>query len=522
MTFQEFLNEKNKKYEQIKLKEALFDEKNNKLTLYLVYPDEPNFLLDENREEINKLSKEFIQEINVELNIEYRKSYIDKNVVFDEIKNVLSKNFFMWVNSINKEDIELNIKESIIKIKLNVTKSLNNSALTNQIKKELVNYFDNSFCQTITIDIVVSKSDDEFIKEEEKLMRKQCALNLLKSVNQVNGPLFLEVEYLGDIIGEIKNYKPQRLDTINDVCDNLAVAGKIKRFMKRSYIKNNRNGEEIEKFYYVFDLHDEYGLMPCVIFPKEEDLIKIDAFVEDLQIMVLGQVERNEKNSKFKMRIKSVARCVLPPYTPKKIEYISEFPNYLQVIPENYFEEKQITLMMLNLKDDYCDYLLKNEVVVFDLETTGFSSQSCYIIEIGAVKIKNGKLIESFSSLIKPPELIPNEITEITNITNEMVQNAPSFELVLADFYKFTRKTIISGYNVKFDNSFLQKYSQMIGLNFDNEFIDTMALAKKKIKGISNYQLKTVVKALNIELVNAHRALNDAVATAKAFIKLID
>ena len=101
-----------------------------------------------------------------------------------------------------------------------------------------------------------------------------------------------------------------------------------------------------------------------------------------------------------------------------------------------------------------------------------------------------------------------------------MVANAPTYELVLADFYKFTRGCVLSAYNIDFDAKFLDKYAKTILFKFDNEQIDTLVLARQKLRNMPNYKLKTVVTRLGIELESAHRALDDAVATAKAFQKL--
>ena len=102
-----------------------------------------------------------------------------------------------------------------------------------------------------------------------------------------------------------------------------------------------------------------------------------------------------------------------------------------------------------------------------------------------------------------------------------MLVFAPTLEDVIADFYKFTKGSVLSAYNIGFDIKFLKNAGLKYRYNFNNEQIDTLELARSKIASLSNYKLSTVVKALNISLVDAHRALNDAIATAKVFIKLI-
>ena len=140
-------------------------------------------------------------------------------------------------------------------------------------------------------------------------------------------------------------------------------------------------------------------------------------------------------------------------------------------------------------------------------------------MEIGAVKVENGKIVSKFASLIKPSRPIPPSATLINNITDEMVASSPSIEPVLRDFYRYTRGAALVGYNVSFDQKFILQAARKQGLLFDNEFIDLMPLAKSKLR-LSRYKLTDVVKRLEITLDGAHRAYADALATAEAFLKL--
>ena len=174
----------------------------------------------------------------------------------------------------------------------------------------------------------------------------------------------------------------------------------------------------------------------------------------------------------------------------------------------------------LFVKDaEYDDNISKNTFVVFDVETTGLDADTCELIEIGAVKVVNGVVSEKFQTLIKPKKKISDLITDITHITNEMVENAPISEQAIKDFYLFAKGTVLSGYNVGFDMKFIQNAGRDVGLKFENEVQDVMVLARQKVRS-SNFKLGTVVKALGIELVDAHRAFNDAYATAKVLLKL--
>lgn len=166
--------------------------------------------------------------------------------------------------------------------------------------------------------------------------------------------------------------------------------------------------------------------------------------------------------------------------------------------------------------------LQNNEYVVLDLETTGLSpDKGGRIIEIGAVKIKNNKIVDSFSTLIYPEMPIPKSSTAIHGITDSMVKGQPIYQMVLPKFSNFIGELPVIGHNVSFDwDRFLLHYFKTIGIYKTNKAIDTMTLAKVVLpaeKG-DKMNLGVVCERCNISLKGAHRAINDALATAKVFL----
>ncbi|MCB2355473.1 PolC-type DNA polymerase III [Clostridium estertheticum] len=157
---------------------------------------------------------------------------------------------------------------------------------------------------------------------------------------------------------------------------------------------------------------------------------------------------------------------------------------------------------------------LDDRFVVFDLETTGLSSENDKIIEIGALKIENGKIVGRFSEFVNPGIDIPYKIIELTGITNDNVSDAASIEDVLPKFLEFTKDSVLVAHNSDFDASFIKKNSQRLGLNFKNAIMDTIPLAKYLLKDLKTFKLNTVAKYLGITLENHHRAVDDAKATA--------
>lgn len=159
--------------------------------------------------------------------------------------------------------------------------------------------------------------------------------------------------------------------------------------------------------------------------------------------------------------------------------------------------------------------------VVFDLETTGFSAEVDRIIEIGAVKVCNGEIVDRFSTFVNPEIPIPFRIETLTHINDQMVMNAPKIEEVLPKFLEFCEDAVMVAHNAEFDTSFIINKAEKIGINVDTTIIDTVLLAQFLMPNLHNYKLDTLTKHLNVVLESHHRAVDDAAATADIFVKMI-
>ncbi len=165
---------------------------------------------------------------------------------------------------------------------------------------------------------------------------------------------------------------------------------------------------------------------------------------------------------------------------------------------------------------------LSDTYVVFDLETTGFSASYDKIIEIGAVKIQNGEIIDRFSSFVNPKIPIPYRIEQVTNINDSMVVNADTIDIVLPKFIDFCGDAIMVAHNAEFDMSFILKNSRDLGIEKDYTVVDTVLLARFILPSMARYKLDNVAKALGVVLKNHHRAVEDAECTAQIYVKFIE
>ncbi len=206
--------------------------------------------------------------------------------------------------------------------------------------------------------------------------------------------------------------------------------------------------------------------------------------------------------------------------------FTEAFHTLQRMKPENF---KMIYGVEGYLVDDLKDIVqdekgqsLDNTYVVFDLETTGLHSDRDKIIEIGGVKVKDGQIVDRFSTFVNPEMPIPYRIEELTGINDSMVVNAPKIEEILPEFLKFCDGCVLVAHNAEFDMGFIDEKSRNLNLHRDFTSMDTVALARVLLPDLRGYKLDQVAKAIKVPLLNHHRAVEDAECTALIFLKFLE
>ena len=167
------------------------------------------------------------------------------------------------------------------------------------------------------------------------------------------------------------------------------------------------------------------------------------------------------------------------------------------------------------------------ETIVFDIETTGLSVKNCKITEIGAVKVKNGEVTDSFNTFVNPGIPIPAEIVELTGITDEMVSDAPSVKEALDAFFDFIgdreseKKKLLVAHNASFDMGFIRYAAEECGMDFPNPYLDTVALSRYINPDLKKHKLDTLAEYYQLGDFNHHRACDDAAMLAAIYVKMI-
>ena len=503
-------------FDKVKLDSAYYNDLKDECVINFIYNDK-NPISEEEKIKIKTMVEQDVNEI-CGVVVKFNKSCFDADVIRQRINEYFTeKNRALGV-VFEPDDIQILAKDDNAELLFScdfITKQvLENKGFV----ADLLEYLNHKFFIYFDAKLVVKQAEIDYNSLADCTSKFDSGLAECLAQEEKFNKYNVEI---GDwFYGKYMGGEPVFINAMSKTNgDNVLLAGRVKKptfttFMKKSKLAG---AEPTESKKFTFTLEDLSGKIDIIIFPNEHTIKELELIVEDMQLCVAGTV--NIFNERINIKANGLALCEIKTNEIKHF-YRKVNDKYFFVFPKPVSEIQQMDLFSLTeKKTDYWD--THNEVVVFDFETTGLDANSCQIIEIGAVKIVNGSITETFQTLINPQTSIPQEITDITHIDDSMVINAPTIEQVLPDFYKFTFGAVLSAYNIDFDYQFLNLSGKNLRLLFDNEQIDTLKLARDKVPSLSNYKLGTVVKALNITLENAHRALADAYATAKVFIKLI-
>ena len=540
LKFLEYLNEKtNNTYKDIKLVGVIYDNEIDNIILKFLYNTDS--FTDEDKETIKKCFIEYIPFDYDRVVVKAKKSYIDSKIVQSEVYKYMIT-YYKTLNSVFSIDNVLtqgDEKEMVIKISL--PKFHYDFLKSKDFENELYEYLNLIFFGNFTIHLISLDVESNFenilIASAEQMQEDLGHMDYEPVEIKYNKVTNIQ-KFLGR--NEINGH-PMQLKSIDRPYEVLEIAGKISFFTEKSFVKNkDEKGNEVKRIYYSFMLSDDSGKFNCVYFPTKTDADKAKQLADGDEVILTGSVE--EFNGRLNYKVMAVSMCKLiheekPKEIEKpvetKVEYVKEPKDkYYYVQPEKYVDFSQSD--MFGSGEEISEYLMTHDVVMFDLETTGLDATKNQIIEIGAVKIHKGKIYETFEVLVRPDPLnkndkkskdepdiyIPDEIVNITHITDDMVRDCPTIDKVLPDFYKFTYGCTLMAYNIDFDYRFLSYAGLKLGYVFDNKQIDALLLARQHVVGAKNFKLGNICKMLGISLENAHRAVHDAVAAAEVVIKL--
>lgn len=480
-------------------------------TVYLTFRYSDELMLSaEVKDEVSRVIKEELGNAKVE--IKYRKNYFDESIIRSFVLSVLGREFpFVGVRE-DKICYEKNVGNILnITIDNQYKEFAENQSVIEFLAKNLENEFNEPFVVNLTFGENVAP---EVVAD---------APENFDYYSSDTSSYEIELETIEPYIGELVDAPIYPIASFIEPVEGISVCGKIEALKaNKSKNKVDENGKEREgREYFSFDLADYSGKMHVVYFPGKANLDKFKKLENGSEIVIFGHLEEDKFSAGLTLRPKVINLCITKRGFYDQVYSLPVPKKYTKVFPEPYVATEQGDLFATE-SEIKNPYLLENDFVMFDLETTGVNAMSDKIIEIGAVKIVQGKLTETFGTLINPERHIPADATKVNNITDDDVKDAPTLKEVMPDFFKFCDGCILVSYVIDFDFGFIDYHGKSLGYAFQNKTDDAFVMAKEKLKGLHNYKLTTVAKHLGVSLDNAHRAVFDAVAAGEVMIKLLE
>ena len=454
------------------------------------------------KDKITHIVRKFVPP-NFECRVEINKLSPDEEMVRQKILEAIGANFKALSVTVCPDDIKVKKIEKGFEFNISLMRGVAND----EISTEVVKYLKRNFCGEFfgkcsensknTMDIEVDEEHENVEFEIPVRYFNIAKFSLLEGTEKQKTAV-----YISDL-----NFESQ----------SVVVCGRIVDISERKYT----NKKNQEKIYYNYAINDGTGTLRVTYFPRLKTIDKIRPLKVGDSIVCTGKNEPFNGVLRYTANfidLGSVPDKFVPEKRPSKP--VPKF--YSTVKPQLFSDIAQTDMFDANIIPE----CLKNKIfVVFDLETTGLNSISASgsmdaIIEIGAYKVIDGVISESFSTFINPQRKLPDDIIALTGITEEMIKDAPTYEEVMPDFFKFCHGSILVGHNVAgFDFKFVDYYCSRLGYILENKMIDTLPLAQELLP-LQHHKLNNIADHFKI-IFNHHRAIDDAYVTAKIFLELI-
>lgn len=523
--------------------------------------DEVSFFKMENELEIKFLSRDLIDEALIEKFFNEKLSEYDINLRFNII---YLDGILEYFNNIYP-NLECMLNDDICTVYFNDEKEKdyyiqNNTFKSFMNKMEKLKYTikleNNKKLDEIDFEKIKQQKELELLNEIEK------AKNLSKK-NEKKNNINISDENENFRFGFIKS-RPNTFTDIVDLeedTDKISIKGRV---YELNFLMT-KNGAFVS-----FDLDDGSNAVSCKVYVKNNKLEYFkDNIKEGMACIVSGVYKFDDYAKTNLINVSSIEETVLPEKVDleenKRIEFnihskytqlesivdIDSLFNRLksfghtavgitdlfnvQAYPEIYKKAQKNSIklnlgLQTNIYEDYPSILTnynnvdikENDFVVFDIETTGLSNFTDKIIEIGAVKIRDGEIIDKYQSFVNPKEQLSVFTTELTGITNEMVINEKEIQEVLPVFLEFCGDSVLVAQNAEFDLGFIIQKSNELNIDFKPVYVDTLYISRAINPEFNNHKLATLATNYKVNLHNHHRAIDDAVATGEIFIKMLE
>lgn len=434
--------------------------------------------------------------MSFELNVTYKKFFIDSKTALAKFFEFLTK-YYPSI-PIDGIDADAHVVDGKVHITVGVAKLFAGSIKEEDFSERLINFLHTKFTNEVTVDYYVNDKDIDLKVSIEETVEEFYIKRRIRTLNhsKLTGK---------DIIAD-----PSYISDRPETDDNAVYCGKIDTF-KQNFSQKTGNP------YYVFYINDNTGRLMCKAFSKTATSEYSKLFDGDT-VIVQGKLVLDTFAHDTVLLVNSLSKCEIDyDSIVNKTEYKKAPKFYEFVHPKTIADCKQVDIFG---ESTVPASLRGKEFVIFDTETTGLIPSTDRLIEIGAVRMVNGVITESFSTLINPGVELPDKIIEITGIKDADLIGAPTIDEVFPDFYKFIGGASLVAHNAAFDMGFICRIGEELKYKVDNKSYDTIDLARQVIPS-RDYKLATLCKVLGIVNHGAHRALNDVLATTDLFVEAV-
>ena len=562
--------------ENVSINEIVFYERNKKMKFMCSVPSVKD--LKELDIIYENIKKNFGKELEVDFKVEYTKSEImreelvtivEKAIIRLKARNAISKSFLYFYR--------IRIEEAIIDIELNDKTSIE-ILLQSKIDEKLENILENYGIFNFKVKFVHGDFSKELTEVEAQKQKEMITLSAkIDSENKATAASkpqkgneiyvkqggFQRQSYSSNKTKEIKGNSISLTEFFELYEDELCVVeGEVFSIESRD-IRN-------EKILLTIRLTDEVTSLTSKVFCDKDkpvevsvgDFIKIsgkkqiDRYSDNEEVIIINSINKLEK-TKSKKEDKAEVKMVelhthskmsemvgvedIGDLIKRAISYghkamaitdysvVHAFPFAYKAAKGKDFkailgcEMYMVDDTLPMVRDCKTGAIEDTTFVVFDLETFGLNSHKNEIIEIGAIKLKGTRIVDTFSSFVNPNKIIPKRISELTHITQDMVDNAPTIEDVLPKFLEFTKDAVMVAHNSAFDMGFIRRDAKKyMGIDYKPPIIDTLQMARDLYPDLKGYNLDRLNKIFKLSLENHHRAIDDAQSTAKLFIMFLE
>ena len=504
-------NATNNEYDFLKLQSVVYDKEKNMCTITFLYPENQSDITEDQKQIITQILSKNLN-LHAKICLKFKKCFLSKPLVCSLVFSHLKQTHQSVAFSLSRDCVECEITPTDIIVTLLCDDGVYEYFKNNDVVKEIKDLLSLNFISNAEVSL---KKENKLKIDANEILTQKITLPPLQT-KQI--PRY-EVHIYKTLVGHEINPFAEYFKNISAPKQSVVLSGVIESIEKKTYVRarDKQKPDAPTQIYYVLKLNQHGTIFPATIFAARSNEKKLDKYlVLGANIICIGDVKNSMSHLCYYP--KHISLCTaIEGDNRSQSDGETYQTEYLCIKPQKYESKSQENMFLV---DDYDDFIMNNTFVVYDFETTGLDSDQCEIIEIGACKIKQGNIVETFQTFIKPKYPIPPEITNLTSITNKMVSCAPKMQDAICDFNVFCRDCILAGYNnVLFDNKFLQAAANKSGTKFDHVQVDALVMARKSLR-LNSYKLGNVVKALGITLDGAHRAINDAIATAKVMLRL--